>query len=209
MKPKIALLCYHANAQTIYKSEWIQQYKDSVLNQTYNDFAIMEFNYGGDTFRIFENSYFESVAMPNFVHALNYLLDKCFSSGFDYCFNSNCDDYFSLNRIEKQLPYLKAGFDIVSSNFALVQDEQIVKYHKFHEMNIEQQLAIDHNLVCHPVVGYSKRFWEGNRYIPNEQPVEDMRLWQRSIKNYIFIILEENLLFHRIHQNAVCRSDNR
>lgn len=206
---KIALFCYHANAKALYNDEWIQQYKNSILNQTYSDFAILEHNYDGGDFRIFKNSYFESVKMPSFVYALNYLLDKALNGGFDYCLNSNADDFYTLNRIEKQLPYLKSGFDIVSSNFSLVQDDKVTKQNRFHEMNIAQQLSNNHNIVAHPCVGYSRKFIENNRYVPDEQPAEDMMLWKRTCGQYRFIILEENLLFHRIHNNAVCRSDNR
>lgn len=206
---KIALLCYHSNAQVLYKEEWINAYRDSILFQTHKYFSIFEHNYDGGLFRIFENSYFESVKMPTFVHALNYLLDKCFSSGYDFIYNSNADDINSFNRIEIQLPYLEEGFDIVSSNFALLQDDSIVKYHKFHNLNIAHELSKNHNPICHPVVGYSKKFIMNNRYIPEQQPKEDMMLWQRTINDYKFIILEENLLYHRIHNNAVCRSDNK
>ena len=34
---KIAFFCYHANAQKLYKKEWLDQYRDSVLNQTIKD----------------------------------------------------------------------------------------------------------------------------------------------------------------------------
>lgn len=207
---KIAFLCYHKNAKKIYEQQWINDYRLSVLNQTYKDFAIYECNYGGDQFRIFENSYFESIEMPTFVHALNYLLDKCFSGGYDYVCNSNVDDTNAYERIEKQLPYLKEGFDLVSSNFALVQDNQIIKYHRFHELNIEQELENNHNVICHPACCYAASFWKSNRYVPEEMRIEDLLLWKRAINNgYKFFIVPDCLLFHRLHQNSICESDNR
>lgn len=207
---KIAVLCYHKNINTIYKKEWIEEYKQSILNQTYKDFSIMEMNYGGTNERIFENSLFESVEMPTFVHALNYLLDKCFSGGYDYVFNSNVDDQNSVDRIEKQLPYLKQGYDLVSSNFALIQDGQVIKHHRFHQLNIEEQLSYDHNIVCHPACAYNRSFWKNNRYVPEEMKIEDLLLWKRAIKNGSkFIIVEECLLYHRLHENSICQSENR
>lgn len=206
---KIALLAYHKNIKNIYPSDWVEQYKHSILNQTHQDFDIFEQNYGGEKNRIFENSIFESIEMPTFVHALNYLMDKCFSSGYNYVLNSNCDDWFSLDRIEKQIPYLEAGYDLVSSNFALVQDNQIIKYHQFHNLNIQEQLDQNHNIICHPCAAYSRNFWTHNRYLPEEQPFEDIKLWQRAIKHSKFYIVEDNLLFHRIHPNSVCQSENR
>lgn len=206
---KIALLVYHSNIQNLYPKEWIDDFRESIIGQTHKDFAILEMNYGGNNYQIFENSVFESVKMPTFVHALNYLLDKCFASGYSFAFNTNVDDIYSYNRIEKQLPYLQAGFDIVSANFSLFEGNRIIKAHSFHNMDIAQQLSNNHNIIAHPLVGYSKGFWERNRYVPEQMPLEDMMLWQRGIKNSKFIILQDNLLLHRIHSNAVCRSDNK
>jgi len=207
---KLGMLCYHKNAQKLYPKRWLDQYKESVLNQTYKDFQIIEANYGGTDFRIFENSEFDNVPTDNFVQTLNRLLDKCFfEEGYDFVFNSNADDWMAPKRIEMQLPYLESGYDIVSSNFCLVKDNVIVRWHKFHELDIAQQLANNHNVVCHPGVAYSRRFWEFHRYIPEQMPLEDLMLWQRAIKNCRFIILEENLLFHRLHNQSVCQSENR
>lgn len=209
--PKIALLTYHKNAEKLYPKEWITEYKHSIDHQTYKDFSIFEMNYGATEFRIFENSFFESVEMPTFVHALNYLLDKCFSGGYDYVFNSNCDDPNRLDRIEKQLPYLEQEYDLVSSNFALIENGQVLKYHKFHQLNIEEELNNEHNPVCHPAMAYHKKFWEaGNRYVPEEMKIEDLLLWKRAIKNGSKIIIAEDcLLFHRLHSNSICQSENK
>lgn len=167
-------------------------------------------NYNGDNYRIFEHSYFESVAMPTFVHALNYLLDKVFSGGFDCAFNSNVDDTYSSEWIEKMLPCVKLGYDIVSCNFHLFNEGGVYHTHYFDKLNIKKELEKNHNVICHPSVAYSKRFWgNGNRYIPEEQPYEDRELWKRSIKNSNFIIIPDHLVYHRVHDNAVCRSNNK
>lgn len=207
---KIAVLVYHKNALRIYPEDWIIAFKQSIDKQTFVEFQIFEVNYGGDKFRIFPDSYFESVEMPTFVHALNYLLDKVFSSGYDYAFNTNVDDENDIGRIGAQLPFLIDGFDIVSSNFALVENGQIIKYQNFHELNIQEELNKNHNPICHPVIAYSKKFWESNRYVPEEIPFEDMNLWKRAIvTGSRFVILRDTLLYHRLHQNSICQSDNR
>jgi hypothetical protein len=207
---KVALLTYHKNIQTLYKPEWIEQYKKSIEGQSFKDFQIFEFNYGGTNDRIFENSFFESFPYPTFIHALNYLLDKVSSGGYHYVFNSNVDDWARSDWMHRLLSDIKKGYDLVSSNFCLVKDDKIFKYHNFHNLDILSELERGHNLICHPAVCYSKTFLAGNRYIPEEQPEEDLKLWQRAIRSGSkFFINEENLLFHRIHNNAVCRSQNR
>lgn len=207
---KIAMLSYHKNAETLYPAHWIEKYKNSVLNQTYKQFDIIEANYGGGDYRIFEHSIFDAVITDNFVQTLNRLLDKCFNElEYDFVLNSNIDDWFTPNRVERHIPFMSAGYDLISSNFALVKDDEVTKWHKFHNLNILQELTKNHNIVCHPACTYSKKFWENNRYVPEQIPTEDLQLWQRAIKNSKFIILEDTLLFHRVHSQSVCQSENR
>ena len=207
---KVAVLAYHKNLKSIYPDDWISRYYSSIKAQTFQGFEIYEFNYGGDNERIFENSFFESFPYPTFVHALNYLLDKVFSGGYDVVFNTNVDDHYREDWMELLLADVKRGYDLVSCNFCLFRDRSIFKYHQFHKLDILKELEKGHNPVAHPAVAYTKKFWEENRYDPNEIPFEDLELWKRALKSGSKIFInEQNLLFHRIHSNAVCRSNNR
>jgi hypothetical protein len=123
--------------------------------------------------------------------------------------NSNVDDVYALDRLEKQLPYIEASYDIVSSNFALTRDGEIVHRHEFHTMDLPIELSNNNNLICHPTVIYSKNFWKNNRYVPECQPLEDLMLWQRTVNKYAFFIHPDILLYHRLHDNSVCQSDNK
>lgn len=211
---KVALLCYHKNAETIYRKEWINSYRSTIQSQILyasQDFEIFEFNYGGGAFRIFENSYFESFPYPTFAHALNYLLDKAFSAGYDAVFNSNVDDFYNIGWMQALLPCIQSGNDLVSCNFTLIgENDETIKPHLFHGYNVAEQLSGDHNIICHPGVCYSKKFWESNRYVPSEMPLEDLKLWQRAVqKGMKLYIHEENLVFHRLHNQSVCQSENK
>lgn len=207
---KVGLLTYHANLEKIYPAEWIDKYYQSIKAQTLKDFGILEMNYGGGMERIFENSYYESYKYPTFAHALQYLLDKAFNSGYDVVFNSNVDDYYRHDWMERLLLDVKKGYDLVSCNFCLVKDGRVTKYHHFHNLNVLDELKRGHNPVCHPAVAYTKKFWQAHKYVPEQIPVEDMLLWQRSLEAGATIFInEQNLCFHRIHNNAVCQSNNR
>jgi len=206
---KAAVICYHKNADKLYPPEWIYEFQHTILNQTNKSFDIFEMNYGGDDYRIFDYSFFYSKKQETFVDALQELLDICFVAGYDYVFNTNCDDFYSLARIERQLHYLKQGYDIVSANFHNVYESGEMKPLMFHEKDIKKELELGHNVICHPVVAYSRNFWERNRYIANQIPLEDLMLWQRAYTNCKFIIMEDILCFHRIHESSVCRSTNR
>jgi hypothetical protein len=201
-------MCYHKNIQSLYKKEWIDQYRYSVENQTYKNFDIIEINYGGPEHRIFKNSIYEVKEHETFVHCMNNTLDRAFLE-YDYVLNGNCDDYQALNRIERQLKYLTKGVDVCASNFALIDSNgNEIKRHYFHDKDIAAELKKGHNVICHPSVAYSKRFWDANKYDPSEIPYEDLNLWQRSIHKFNFLILEDCLLYHRTHDRAVSYQSN-
>jgi hypothetical protein len=203
MEKKLAVLVYHKNIKHIYPAEWVRKFKDSILNQTFKEYKIFEVNYGYDDYRIFENSEFESKPFENFVYALNYLLDKAFSLGFQAAANTNADDHYSFSRFEKQLQYINAGYDLVSSNFSLVKEDKVTVPHYFDNLDIRKQLAINHNIICHPVVMYSSKFMQRNRYDVNAIPFEDMYLWQKTMWDYRFVILPDVLCYHRLHDNSI------
>lgn len=207
---KAAILTYHKNLSLLYPQQWTSEYKQSILNQTRSDLPIFEMDYGAGAERIFKKSLFESAEYPSFVFALNYLLDKVFSGGYDYVLNSNVDDKYSGIWVEKTLQAIMQGYDLVSCNFHLFDERGVYHSHEFADLDIQKELDIDHNIICHPGVCYSRKFWErGNRYIPGELPYEDLRLWQRAIKNSKFYILPQHLVYHRVHDNSVCNSENR
>lgn len=203
---KSALIVYHKNLFSIYQASWISEFKESILNQTYKDFDIYELDYGGGNNRIFENSNYESKEFPSFVYALNYLLEQL-REQYDCVLNSNVDDYYSLDRVEKQVRQIQHGFDIVSSNFSLVENRNITLTHQFHNLNIPLELSNNHNCICHPVVAYSKNFLMNNRYVPEQIPLEDLMLWQRTVKKFNFIILPDVLCYHRLHEQSVCQNE--
>lgn len=206
----IAVIVYHKNIFSLYDREWIDMFKYSIVYQTRKDFVIYELNYGGGEERIFENSVFQSIEMPTFVNAMNYLLDQAFELGATCAFNTNTDDFFSLNRIERQMRCIELGYDLVSSNFSLVRDGKITHTHEFHLLDIKEQIEKWHNIIGHPVVAYSKSFWEKNGpYDPDQVPLEDLKMWQKGIENSEFIILPDVLLYHRLHDQSVCKSQNR
>lgn len=207
-KLKIALICFHKNVLN-YPASWIVAYRNSILNQTYKDFDIFEINYGGGVDKIFDNSIFENKQFNNHAEAHNYLLDKIFSLGYDYVANSNIDDVYSIHRIERQLPYMKNGYDVISSNFSNINEYGDVTLNlQMHDKNCVIEANANHNIICHPVVCYSKKFWTTcNRLIPSEIPIDDFNMWKRAYQKnaYKFIILPDYLLEYRIHQNKVSK----
>lgn len=206
---KVVLISYHSNLNKLYPKKWVDEFRNSILNQTFTDFSIMELNYGGGAERIFENSNYESIQLPTFIHAMNYLIEKALKDGADVVCNSNCDDVFSSTWLQVQLPYIEQGYDIVSCNFSLFRDEKVYHNHYFDKLDLKTEFSKNHNPVAHPAVCYSRKFLEANRYDPGLIPLEDFILWKNTIDNFRFKIVSENLLLHRVHGNSVCQSNNR
>jgi len=215
---KVGVIFFHKKIRSIYKENWIKKSVKSILDQKHNNINIYEINYGGDEFSV--KQYFTEESRPwifiseekeNHAEAMNTILDKAFNDGCNFVFNTNMDDYYSLDRIEKQLEYLAQGYDIVSSDFCYIQENaennDIIVFHKNIRGfgSIHDNLTRDHNVIAHPSVAYSRKFWaDGNSYIPSEIPMEDLLLWKRSFFNgYKFIIHPDILLFYRLHQNQV------
>jgi len=202
---KVGVIFFHKNIEKIYKKRWINKCIDSVRNQSKKDLTFYEINYGDDAEpRLLGDSVFFHEKKENYADAMNFIISKAFEDGCDYIFNTNLDDYYSEKRIEKQLEYLEDGYDLVSSDFCYINEDDEV----FHQMNITKYGSIflnlknNHNVIAHPSVGMSKEFWldKDNRYDISKVPAEDLDLWKRSIDKHMFYIVDEVLLFYRIHK---------
>lgn len=210
---KIGVIFFHKNIRSIYNPNWIDKCIKSIINQTVNNFKIYEINYGGDNYRLFEGDkdkhYFKNIELDNHALAMNMIIDEAFNDGCDYVFNTNLDDYYHPTRIEKQIEKLESGYDIVSSDFCYVEEidsiDQITHYKNIKSnTDIVKNLAFNHNVIAHPVVAYSKKFWEKNRYNGEEIPMEDLMLWKRAIANgFNFYIHDDVLLYYRLHSNQI------
>jgi hypothetical protein len=213
--PKLGVIFFHSNIRFLYSDVWIEKSFRSMIDQTIGDFTIYEINYGGDTYTIFDgldiqqDKKFYSQKLENHAEAMNFIIDQAFEDGCEYVFNTNLDDFYSLNRIEKQLGFLNQGYDIVSSDFCYIKEiegsDVVTRFLKIKKHgDIKSNLERKNNIIAHPCVAYSKKFWESNRYNPEEIPEEDMLLWRRGIESgFKFHICDEVLLNYRLHSNQV------
>lgn len=201
---KLAVIIFHQNVNR-YPQSWIDDCIKSIQNQTFKNFQVFEIDYGGNNIQIYPGGNFESIILNNHAEAHNYLLDKVFLLDFDYAFNVNIDDLYSVNRIEKQLEFAKKGFDVISSNFYTI-DEYGKVQNEFimNDKNFEYEAAKGHNIISHPVVCYSKHFWTTcSKLHPNEIPLDDFSLWKRSYSHYKFVIVPDFLLYYRVHSKKI------
>jgi hypothetical protein len=208
---KCGVILFHSGIDLLYRPEWIRQCVDSLLNQTRPADCYLEINYSGESKSVLEgisgiDHYFYSEALPTYAHAMNFLLDKAVEIGCDCVFNSNLDDYYATTRFAKQLDEIEAGYDLVSSNFVHIDENNcIMRNMQFSSLtDIRQNFDRNHNVIAHPVVCYSKKFLNTYRYDTSKVPAEDFDLWKRAISDGAkFVILDDTLLFYRRHLNQV------
>lgn len=196
---KVAVVIFHKTVNR-YPENWIKSCMDSIRNQTFKNFDVFEVDYGFGNNQIYEGSNFENINFLDHSYALNYLLNKVFSLGYDCAFNVNVDDFYSLDRFEKQLPYIEQGYDIISSNFNIIdENDNTIKSMDMASLDIQKEANMNHNIIAHPAVCYSKNF--KGQLISSEIPRDDFELWKRcySENQYKFIILPDYLLYYRVH----------
>ncbi len=222
MKPQLksAVIFFHKNIQSLYKPKWINKCISSIKSQTYQDFDVFELDYSGNNIKLcdsfIDNKYsFESIEFENHIYAMNYLIDKLFKNGYDVIFNTNMDDYYHIERFSKQIEKIKEGYDLVSSNFIYLKEDEylndIVTKHldMFSTGDIKTQLDKNHNIIAHPCICMSKSFWDDNLKYNNLLGYEDLDLWQRGInKGKKFYIINEYLLYYRLHDKQVTKTYN-
>jgi len=219
---KIGVVFYHSNIKHIYKDRWVNKSVSSILNQSYKNFSIYEIDYSGNGNSIIPkneiNKKFWSLKLSNYAEAMNFIISKSFFDGCDIVFNTNLDDYYDEKRLEIQISKMTLEeYDILSSDFCYIEedlnDDLVKKYMNIIKYgDIRHNLMMNHNVIAHPCVCYSRRFWSDleNRYYVSKTPSEDLDLWKRSIsRGYKFGIDSNILLYYRIHNNQVSKNKKR
>lgn len=209
---KSAVIFFHKNAPLMYMPEWMEKCKQSIKDQTYQNFDVYELDYGETGTKLFEGIkgkyMFFDVAFPNFIGAMNFMISLLFKHGYDVVFITNLDDYYDPTRFEKQMEKIKEGYQLVSSNFYYVNDKNEIS--KSMDMvkwgDIGAQLNADHNVIAHPCVAMHRSFWDADLHYENLVGYEDLDLWKRAHnKGKKFFILEDFLLYYRIHDNQITK----
>ena len=199
---KVACIVYHRDVLKIYPQPWIDEAVRSIREQTFQDFTVLEMNYGGGQERFTDGQFF-SMEFASHIGAMDWLITYAFDNGFDVVFNTNLDDISHTTRFEKQLAKIAEGYQLVSSNFYYFGDVE-----KEMDMvswgDIGKNLNRGHNVICHPAIAMHKSFWGPDLHYNELLGFEDLDLWKRAYaKGKKFFILPDYLLFYRRHSNQI------
>lgn len=223
---KVVIIIYHSEIIKKYKYEWILKFFNSLKNQTFQDFDLVELNYNGDKLSILHKlKLFQPVKytfinkkMENHIIAQNYLFDYCFNKNYDVVFNTNIDDYYDHTLLEKEVNLLKNNkIDIISSNFTLVQNINnsiirqkinILKTSDFDkQQNFLKSFFSKNDSKCFQLSGacITKNFYlkSDKKIFENYLLLENLFMCKKMILKSNFYIIQEYLISQRIHDEQL------
>src|SRR5580704_2034147 len=155
MIDKVGIAFYHSNLAQ-YPKRWIDKCISSVLGgmrDPYIDYNYYELSYGAEAERVllFNPERYRHEHLPNYAAAMNEIYGRIFADGCDVAANVNIDDYYHRWRIGTLLETLKAGADIASSNYILVDENDAeIRRTDFAGLDVAAELARDNNIVSNP-----------------------------------------------------------
>ena len=170
--------------------------------------------------------YFINEECKDHTYAVNKVIQKGLEfNNYHHIAIINIDDYFSNNRFEIELNHInKHKYDLVCTNMYYVNSENDIinskirlsyfdNHSQINPKTIkEEQKSIDinfkkgNNLITHPSVIFTRRFW--NKCGPYESVYgqEDFLLWKKARKLGMKLgIIPDFLLYYRRHQNQTCK----
>lgn len=211
---KCAVVIYHKNVHN-YPTHWIIKCLDSLERQTDQNFTVWELNYSGGLTRYsilqgrFDGrKHFYDVEFKDHAEAMNYIYSQAFLLN-DVVFNVNIDDYYHPRRIEEQKKWL-GFYDIVSSNYTHVINDEEMGEHYLSLYNIQAALFGNHNVVSNPCHAMRKCVFEKQKFDSSLIPFEDREYWKQAISNGFKIgIIPQSLHFYRIHHAQVGKGNNK
>lgn len=224
---KIGVIIYHKNIFSYIKHEWIFECLESVYMQTFEEYDLIELNYGDDNTSILDIGLFKdkkkifyNKACNNHIEAMNFILNKTFNSlNYDVIFNINLDDIYHPCRFELQLEEVNKKYDLVSSNYLIFQNlkskiiERNINIVRECENKNEKDTLIkikinkNKNIFPTSVLCFTARSWNKLKKIPNLPGVEGLLICKKLLKNKIKIsVCDEILLKYRIHNNQITSS---
>lgn len=191
---------------------------DSVLSQTYEEFELIILDdCSTDNSAKIINSYRDKRIRKYFnkinngaVNTLNQLIDL---ANGEYIALLNSDDYWSNDKLEKQLNYLEKNpnvgacftwADFVNDHGKYIYDLEYAPTDLFQKKNKTNSQWFRYffengNCLCHPSVMIRKDIYDKlGKYKSIYRQLPDFEFWIRLIKRYNIHIIEENLVHFRI-----------
>lgn len=193
------------NAQNVEKALQSIEQQTAFLNNKYNYKIVLIDNDSKDNLqeKIFKykNLIYLFCKTPGIVAALNtglfYIMNM---PEIKYIARIDSDDYWASNKIEKQFDYMlnNPKIDICGTAIRFIKDGFFNEWHygESHDQ-IMADLDIGQNPIAHSSVIYKKEiFLKCGGYDESYKYAEDLDLWMRASKHFIFHNMQDVLLHY-------------
>jgi hypothetical protein len=210
---KIGIAIYHSQAQ-----RYPQRWKNKCINSLIHNIAQLawddnpyfyELDYGDTPQRFHTNTItgfvnlgprYRRKKLANYAEAMNEIYSWIFEECDVVC-NANIDDYYAPDRILKLVETLNAGADVASSNYIMVDENDMpIAKTDYAELNLANELARDNNIVSNPGHMMKKQVFEKLKFDPSLVPREDLQYWKDCLgAGFKIVIRPEHLHYYRIH----------
>ena len=193
-QPRTCVIFYHAITSSAGTTKLWDKCVSSVLNQSYQDFDLLELNYGGS-----ENSltksydlaghkcWFHTRNLPNRAHAQNYCITTAFEMGYEIVFDTNIEDFYHHDRFWKQVKLIDDGCELVGMS----------------TRGRCATFAVDDSIVMSRSTAYTQRLWNsydcnGNLFrYRNIVPLEEVELWRIAHRSNVRIGIVDDVALYR------------
>jgi hypothetical protein len=212
----LGIAIYHSNVQD-YPSEWLRKCLGSLyLQEPTNgwEYLFFELNYGPTNRNLLglcSNAVFFRSRELNYAAAMNYIYQHIIDARCDAIANVNIDDWYALDRFKNLLPQLDQGFDIVSSNYIITDENGREKRRTdFADLNVSKELMAGNNIISNPCHIMRKEVFKTIQFKPDLVPVEDLVYWQDCLKaGFKIRVLANYLHWRREHPGQEGNKKNR
>lgn len=192
----------------------IRESIESILNQSFRDFELIVINdnplrddvkgildsYADSRIVFYQNPHNVGLAMS---------MNKAAELAHSNCFaRMDADDIAEPLRLEKEIEYIKRGYDVVFSGYAYI-DENSNKIESknapiYSNDKLNYNVSLDPSIIHHPTTLFTRKIFEevcGYRNFPCSQ---DADLWMRMAEvGARFYYIPEILLQYRINSQSV------
>lgn len=189
--------------------KYLYDFFDSLSNQTYKNFDIIVVNDGYNKFDEIKEKYknlniielkYSSTPAKNREYGINYCIDK----KYNFLIFGDSDDYFSENRIEKNLEKLQQ-YDIVVNDLTLFNDKGIICNNYFSN-RLKNNFIFDYKFIKDKnICGLSNTALNlkilSNIEFPEDIIAVDWYLFKKILKKNKAVFTNETTTYYRQYEN--------
>jgi len=177
----------------------------SIINQSYQNWELILIDDGStDNSLQIANSYNDKrIQIVNdgenkgLIYRLNQLI---YMASGEYYARMDNDDIMHVDRITKQIKYLKLhpDVDVIGSDYYSIDINNEIIGIKIQNKHLDSVKSILKNgCFAHPTVMGKTEWFKNNQYDKSSERMEDFELWIRTVSKSNFKNIEEPLLFYR------------